>query len=301
MAAWRRVGSQRMPWQSDPLQGDPISNHHAVMAATEALAVALARQRLDLQGKGKGEARLPQEGLDWQGSRCNESRKEGLAALSEAAASEAAAALPCQRQASQPCRLPTPSESVSLAGQGLAALSQAQQPCQPTPSESALAALRVATPTAGPPPTHALATEAQPPTYSLADLWYMAVDPQPQQLPVEPGSCRCTPPHLGACPACPPSPSPTEPSPTEPPPPAAWGGRRACAGPGGTGRCRLQVHSRDEHNGHCCHLCLCKVGARSGGWHGPRCEGRLNFEAIIAGGGGLDGEEDAMRVLRLNA
>jgi hypothetical protein len=57
VAAWRRVGSQRMPWQSDPLQGDPISNHHAVMAATEALAVALARQRLDLQGKGKGEAR----------------------------------------------------------------------------------------------------------------------------------------------------------------------------------------------------------------------------------------------------
>jgi hypothetical protein len=214
----------------------------------------IARNEALASGQDSG-ARLPQEGLDWQGSRCNGSRKEGLAALSEAAASEAAAALPCQRQASQPCRLPTPSESVSLAGQGLAALSQAQQPCQPTPSESALAALRVATPTA-------------------------------------------TPPHLGACP---PSPSPTEPSPTEPPPPAAWGGRRACAGPGGTGRCRLQVHSRDEHNGHCCHLCLCKVGARSGGWHGPRCEGRLNFEAIIAGGGGLDGEEDAMRVLRLNA
>jgi hypothetical protein len=255
VAAWRRVGSQRMPWQSDPLQGDPISNHHAVMAATEALAVALARQRLDLQGKGKGEARLPQEGLDWQGSRCNESRKEGLAALSEAAASEAAAALPCH-------------------------------------------------PHGGAAADSSLATEAQPPTYSLADLWYMAVDPQPQQLPVEPGSCRCTPPHLGACPACPPSPSPTEPSPTEPPPPAAWGGRRACAGPGGTGRCRLQVHSRDEHNGHCCHLCLCKVGARSGGWHGPRCEGRLNFEAIEEDEAlrrGLDGEEDAMRVLRLNA
>jgi hypothetical protein len=159
----------------------------------------IARNEALASGQDSG-ARLPQEGLDWQGSRCNGSRKEGLAALSEAAASEAAAALPCQRQASQPCRLPTPSESVSLAGQGLAALSQAQQPCQPTPSESALAALRVATPTAGPPPTHALATEAQPPTYSLADLWYMAVDPQPQQLPVEPGSCRCTPPHLGACP-----------------------------------------------------------------------------------------------------
>ena len=211
----------------------------------------IARNEALASGQDSG-ARLPQEGLDWQGSRCNGSRKEGLAALSEAAASEAAAALPCH-------------------------------------------------PHGGAAADSSLATEAQPPTYSLADLWYMAVDPQPQQLPVEPGSCRCTPPHLGACPACPPSPSPTEPSPTEPPPPAAWGGRRACAGPGGTGRCRLQVHSRDEHNGHCCHLCLCKVGARSGGWHGPRCEGRLNFEAIIAGGGGLDGEEDAMRVLRLNA
>ncbi len=123
--------------------------------------------------------------------------------------------------------------------------------------------------------------------YSLADLWYMAVDPQPQQLPVEPGSCRCTPPHLGACP----------PRPTEPPPPAAWAGRQACAGPGGKGGCNLQVHSRDEHNGHCCNCCLRRVGARHGGWHGERCEGRLNYNAIIAGG--FYGEHHAMRGMRI--
>ena len=159
------------------------------------------------------------------------------------------------------------------------------QPSQPTQSESAMAALRVDTSTAMPPPSYALPMEAQPPTYAVA------VDPQPQQLPVEPGSsrlhCRCTPPHLGACPPSPtepppPPPVPVLPIPTEPPPFAAWAGRPACAGPGGKGGCKLQVHSRNEYNGHCCNCCLRRVGARHGGWHGERCEGMLNYNAIIA-------------------
>ena len=42
----------------------------------------IARNEALASGQDSG-ARLPQEGLDWQGSRCNGSRKEGLAAVSE--------------------------------------------------------------------------------------------------------------------------------------------------------------------------------------------------------------------------
>ena len=172
------------------------------------------------------------------------------------------------------------------------------QPSQPTQSESAMAALRVVDeiPTMMPPPysSYALPMEAQPPGQALESS-----EDKPQQLPVEhdPGSSRvhdrCTPPHLAPCP-----PSPTVPPiPTEPPPLAAWAGRRACAGPGGKGGCNLQVHSSDAFMGHCCNCCLRRVGARYGGWHGERCEGLLNYNAIIAGR--FYGERDAMRGTRI--
>ena len=142
--------------------------------------------------------------------------------------------------------------------------SQAQQPWQPPPSLPALAAL-AATHTEAlamePPPTEALAMEPQPP------------------IPMEPWQPW------------------QPPAPMEPPPPEAWAGRQACAGPGGKGGCKLQIHSKNEYGGHCCDCCRRRVGVRQGGWHGEQCEGQLNFDAVIAGG--FYGEHLAMRGMRI--